>query len=232
MKFSYFMAAAASLALVAPAARAQEKAAPKAADSEMKDARQRGSYGIGLSVGKSLAASFPDLDQELFTQGLQDAFGGKPARLTDQQIQEAIQMYQQETVAKKAKEGETFLAENSKKPGVKTLPSGVQYKVLKEGTGKTPKATDTVSVNYEGRLIDNNVFDSSAKTGQPARFQVGGVIPGFRDALLAMKAGSKWQVFIPANLAYGASPPPGSRIPPNAPLVFDLELLDVQEGGR
>jgi FKBP-type peptidyl-prolyl cis-trans isomerase len=149
MKFSYFMAAAATfvLALVVPAARAQEKAAPKAADSEMKDARQRASYGIGVSVAKSLTASFPDLDQDLFMQGLQEAFGGKPARLTDQQIQEAIQAYQQEAVAKKAKEGEAFLAENAKKPGVKTLPSGLQYKVLKEGTGKVPKATDTVTVN-------------------------------------------------------------------------------------
>jgi FKBP-type peptidyl-prolyl cis-trans isomerase len=225
MKFSFFMAAAASLALVVPAARAQEKAASKAADSDFKDARQKASYGIGLSIGRSLKASFPDHDQEFFTQGLKDALGGKPARLTDQQIQEAVQTYQREI-------GQAFLAENAKKPGVKTLPSGLQYKVLKEGTGKTPKATDTVTVNYEGRLMDNNVFDSSAKTGQPARFQVGGVISGFREALLAMKAGSKWQVFIPANLAYGASPPAGSRIPPDAPLIFDLELLDVQEAAK
>jgi FKBP-type peptidyl-prolyl cis-trans isomerase len=232
MKFSFFMAAVTSLALMAPAVRAQEKAAPKAADSELKDARQKGSYGIGVGVGKSLSAAFPDLDLELFAQGLKDAFGGKPARLTDQQIQEALQAYQQEAAAKKAKEGESFMAENKKKPGVMTTASGLQYKVLKEGTGKVPKATDTVSVNYEGRLIDNTVFDTSAKTGGPARFQVGGVIPGFREALLAMKAGSKWQVYIPANLAYGASPPPGSRISPNAPLVFDLELIDVQEGGK
>jgi FKBP-type peptidyl-prolyl cis-trans isomerase len=232
MKFSFFMAAVTSLAIMASPVRAQEKAAPKAADSELKDARQKGSYGIGIGVGKSLSAAFPDLDLELFAQGLKDAFGGKPARLTDQQIQEALQAYQQEAVARKSKEGETFMAENKKKPGVMTTASGLQYKVLKDGTGKIPKATDTVTVNYEGRLIDNRIFDTSAKTGQPARFQVGGVIPGFKEALQLMKAGSRWEVYIPANLAYGAAPPPGSLISPNAPLIFNLELVDVQEGGK
>jgi FKBP-type peptidyl-prolyl cis-trans isomerase len=222
------MAAAASLALMVPAVRAQEKAASKAADSEMKDARQKGSYGIGLGLGRQLGASFPDIDVELFVQGLKDALGGKPARLTDQQIQEALQAHHEEMLAKKAKEGEAFLAENAKKPGVKILPSGLQYKVLKDGTGKTPKASDTVTVNYTGRLIDGAVFDSSAKTGQPAQFQVGNVIPGFSEALQLMKVGSRWEVYIPASLAYRASPPAGSRITPNAPLIFDLELLDVK----
>jgi FKBP-type peptidyl-prolyl cis-trans isomerase len=232
MKFSFFMAATASLALMVPPVRAQEKAAPKAVDPDLKDARTKASYGIGMGLGKNLSASFPDLDVELFAQGLKDAYGGKPARLTDQQIQEALQAYQQESNARKTKEGESFLAENKKKPGVVTTTSGLQYKVLKEGTGKTPKATDTVTVNYEGRLIDNRVFDTSAKTGQPARFQVGGVIPGFKEALQLMKAGAKWEVYIPANLAYGAAPPPGSLISPNAPLIFNLELLEVQEGGK
>jgi FKBP-type peptidyl-prolyl cis-trans isomerase len=226
------MAVAASLTLVVAWASADEKAAPGSADSSLKDTRQKASYGLGASIGKSLMASFPDLDADLFTQGLKDALGGKPPRLTDQQIQEAMQAYQQEVVARKAKEGEVFLAENKKKDGVKTLASGLQYKVLKDGTGKTPKASDTVTVNYEGRLIDNTVFDSSAKSGQPVSFQVGGVIKGFGEALQLMKVGSKWQVYIPANLAYGASPPAGSRIMPNVPLVFDLELIDVKEGGR
>ena len=163
---------------------------------------------------------------------MKDALGGKNPRLTDQQIQEALAAYQQEMMAKKAKEGEIFLAENKKKDGVVTLPSGLQYKVLKAGTGKTPKATDTVTVNYEGRLIDKTVFDSSAKQGQPVSFQVGGVIKGFSEALQLMKVGSKWEVYIPSNLAYGATPPPGSRITPNAPLIFDLELVDVKEGGK
>ena len=120
-----------------------------------------------MNVGQNLATQAADLDSELFIQGMKDAFGGKTPRLTDQQIQEAMVAYQQEMVAKKAKEGETFLAENKKKEGVVVLPSGLQYKVLKAGTGKTPKATDTVTVNYEGRLIDKTVFDSSAKQGQP-----------------------------------------------------------------
>jgi FKBP-type peptidyl-prolyl cis-trans isomerase len=232
MKFSLFMAMAASVTLVLALARADDKPAPKAAEAELKDTREKGSYGLGLSFGKSLGVSFPDLDPELFAQGVRDALGGKAPRLTDLQVQEAIQAFQQEAIAKRAKEGELWLAENKKKPGVVTLPSGLQYKVLKEGTGKIPKATDTVTVNYEGRLTDATVFDSSAKAGQPVSFQVGGVIPGFREALLAMKAGAKWQLYIPAPLAYGPTPPPGSRIPPNSPLVFDLELLEVKEAGR
>jgi FKBP-type peptidyl-prolyl cis-trans isomerase len=232
MKFSLCTVGVVILGLVAAAAGADEKAASKVAEPELKDVRQKVSYGLGQNLGKNLATQASDLDIELFMQGLRDALGGKPPRVTDQQFQESLAAFQQEMVAKKTKEGEAFLAENKKKEGVVTLPSGLQYKVLKAGTGKTPKATDTVTVNYEGRLIDNTVFDSSAKTGKPASFQVGGVIPGFKEALQLMKSGSKWQVYIPANLAYGASPPPGSRITPNAPLIFDLELLDVSEGGK
>ncbi len=233
MKFSLSMVAVAGLGLaVASVIAADEKAASKAVDPEMKDVRQKASYGLGLRVGRSLMAQASDIDTELFGQGLKDAFGGKTPRLTDQQIQEALVAYQQEMVAKKAKEGEIFLAENKKKDGVIALPSGLQYKVLKAGTGKTPKATDTVTVNYEGRLIDKTVFDSSAKQGQPVSFQVGGVIKGFSEALQLMKVGSKWEIFIPPNLAYGPTPPPGGRIMPNATLVFDVELIDVKEGGK
>ena len=228
MKFSLMLVAVVSLGVVMAATLADEKAAPKPADPELKDVRQKSSYGLGMSIGRSLAAQSLDIDPELFAQGMRDAFNGKPPRLTDQQIQEAVVANQQEGVSKKAKEGEIFLAENKKKEGVVALPSGLQYKVLKAGTGKIPKATDTVSVNYEGRLVDNTVFDSSAKTGQPASFPVGGVIKGFSEALQLMKVGSKWQVYIPASLAYGASPPPGSRIAPNAPLIFDLELIGIK----
>lgn len=228
MKFS--MVAAVSLALLVASALAQEKGASKAPDSELKDVKQKASYGLGLTVGKSFMTQAPDLDTELFAQGFKDAFSGKPGRLTEQQVQDAMLAYQQELVAKKSKEGESFLAENKKKPGVKTTSSGLQYKVVKDGTGKTPKASDTVTVNYEGRLVDNTVFDSSANHGGPASFQVGGVIKGFSEALQMMKVGSKWEVYVPANLAYGASPPAGSRITPNAPLIFNLELIDVKEG--
>lgn len=230
MKFS--MVAVVGLSFLVASALAQEPGTPKAASPALKDVRQKVSYGIGLSIGKNLSAQAIDIDPDLFTQGLKDALGGKPALLTDQQIQEAMTTFQQELLAKKSKEAENFLAENKKKPGVTTLPSGLQYKVLKQGTGKTPKATDTVSVNYEGRLVDNTVFDSSAKTGAPVSFPVNGVIKGFSEALQLMKVGSKWQVYVPANLAYGATPPPGSQIGPNAPLIFDLELVDVKEAGK
>jgi len=230
MKFS--MVAVVSLGLLVASAFADEKGAPGAADPALKEVRQKASYGLGVSIGKNLASQAADLDPELFTQGFKDAMAGKASRMTDQQIQEALMAYQTELVSKKTKEGETFLAENKKKEGVTTLPSGLQYKVLKQGTGKTPKATDTVTVNYEGRLIDNTVFDSSAKSGAPVSFQVGGVIKGFSEALQLMKTGAKWQLYIPAGLAYGPNPPPGSKITPNAPLIFDLELVDVKEGAK
>lgn len=235
MKFS--MVAVVSLGLlVASALAADEKAATKIADPANanapapKDLRQKVSYGIGLSIGKNLASQSIDLDTEVFTQGLKDALTKKAQAYTDAQIQEAMMAYQQQLLAAKSKEGETFLAENKKKAGVTTLPSGLQYKVLKQGTGKTPKASDTVSVNYEGRLIDNTVFDSSAKGGAPVSFPVEGVIKGFSEALQLMKVGSKWQLYIPSSLAYGQTPPQGSPIGPNAPLIFDLELVEVKEG--
>jgi FKBP-type peptidyl-prolyl cis-trans isomerase FklB len=127
---------------------------------------------------------------------------------------------------KNKKEGEAFLAENKKKDGVKTLPSGLQYKVLAEGKGKTPKATDTVTVHYRGTLTDGTEFDSSYKRNQPASFPVNGVIKGWTEALQLMKEGSKWQLFIPASLAYGEPGRPG--IPPNSVLIFDVELISVK----
>jgi len=227
MKFS--MVAVMSLGILAVAsAFAQDK--PDS--SGLKDARQKASYGIGLSIGKNLKSQADDLDSEVFIQGLKDALSGKPPMLTDKQIEESVIAYQQDLVSRKIKEGEAYLAENKKKPGVTTLPSGLQYKVIKQGTGKQPKPGDTVTVNYEGRLTDKEgtVFDSSAKHGGPASFQVDGVIKRFSEALKMMKVGSKWEVCIPSNLAYGPTPPQGSRITPNAPLVFDLELVDVKEG--
>jgi FKBP-type peptidyl-prolyl cis-trans isomerase len=228
------MVAVVSLALLVASALAQEKGAPKAADAELKDARQKASYGIGLSIGKNLKNQGISIDLDPFSQGLRDALAGTPSRLSDQQIQEALQAFQKEVsakqaemVAKQAKEGETFLAENKKKAGVKSTASGLQYKVIKEGAGKTPKATDSVMVNYEGRLVDGTVFDSSAQHPNQEPFEVGKVIKGFSEALQLMKVGSKWEIYIPANLAYGATPPPG--LPPNAPLIFNIELKGVQE---
>ena len=137
---------------------------------------------------------------------------------------------QKKLAEKNAKEGEAFFAENKKKEGIVTLPSGLQYKVIKEGDGPTPKATDTVSVNYKGTFIDGTEFDSSYKRNQPATFKVKGVIPGWVEALQLMKVGSKWQIFIPASLAYGDKGA-GNVIGPNATLIFEVELLSIDEGG-
>ncbi len=126
-------------------------------------------------------------------------------------------------------QGEKFLAENKTKPGVTTLPSGLQIKVLKQGNGPKPKATDTVTVHYEGKLIDGTIFDSSLKRGQPASFPVNGVIPGWTEALQLMPVGSTWQLFIPSNLAYGEHPRPGGPIGPNAVLTFEVQLLKIGE---
>ena len=126
------------------------------------------------------------------------------------------------------RKGEAFLDENGKKEGVKTLPSGLQYRVLKEGDGKHPKRADQVVLQYKGTLIDGREFDSSYKRGEPAKFGVSGVIKGWTEALQLMKAGSKWRLYIPSELAYGASPRPGGPIRPHDPLVFEVELLDVK----
>jgi FKBP-type peptidyl-prolyl cis-trans isomerase FklB len=126
------------------------------------------------------------------------------------------------------KDGETFLAENGKKEGVKTLASGLQYKVVKAGTGKTPKATDTVKVHYNGTLVDGTVFDSSIQRGEPASFPVNQVIAGWTEALQLMKEGDKWQLYIPAKLAYGEQGA-GGKIGPNSTLIFDVELLSIEK---
>ncbi len=131
---------------------------------------------------------------------------------------------------RRRRKAETYLAANGKKPGVTVLPDGLQYKVLKQGTGPVPKATDTVKVHYAGTLTNGTEFDSSIKRNEPAVFPVNGVIKGWTEALQRMKVGSKWQLVIPADLAYGANPPPGAPIPPNAVLVFEVELLGIEKG--
>src|SRR4029077_1986577 len=165
--------------------------------------------------------------------GVKDGVSGKP-QMTMDQIRDTMvafekDMQDKQTAAAKKNEAdsEKFLAENKSKEGVKTTSSGLQYKVLKEGTGAQPKSTDTVMVNYRGTLIDGTEFDSSYKRGQPATFPVGGVIKGWTEALQLMKVGSKLQLFIPANLAYGDHPP-GAQIPPGSSLIFEVELMDAK----
>lgn len=201
--------------------------------------KDRFSYALGMSLGKSLARDGVDVDPNLLMQGLKDTMAGKTL-LTDQQAQTAFsemqgQLRQQQEAKKQqaeaanTKQGDAFLAANKTKPGVITLPSGLQYKVVKEGTGPKPTATDTVSCNYRGTLIDGTEFDSTEKHGgKPLTFPVNGVIKGWTEALQLMPVGSKWQLFIPANLAYGERGA-GSDIGPNQTLIFDVELVSIEK---
>ena len=207
--------------------------------SELKTPKEKVSYAIGMEMGNSLKKNGVDVNPDLLTKAIKDVLAGQKTQLTDQEagavltdLQKEMQGKRQEKMKalgeKNKNEGETFLAENMKKDGVKTLPSGLQYKVITEGKGKSPNATDTVTVQYTGRLVDGTEFDSSYKRGQAATFAVNGVIKGWTEALQLMKEGSKWQLFLPSNLAYGEAGTTGGPIGPNAVLIFDVELVSVQ----
>jgi len=203
----------------------------------LKSQKEKNSYAIGVSMGTSLKRQALDIDSNMLSQGIKDALSDGKLLLNDKEIRDTLTNLQKEQMAKQAehnqklgetnkKSGEAFLAENKKKEGVVTLPSGLQYKIIKAGTGIIPKATDTVTVNYKGTLVDGTEFDSSYKRGEPATFPVGGVIPGWIEALQKMKVGSKWQLFVPANLAYGDKGA-GNVIGPNAVLIFEVELISI-----
>jgi len=203
---------------------------------DLKDPKIRSSYALGVDIGTNLKRQDLDLDAKSLAAGISEAFAGKSA-LTPAEVQETLAelrkqvMAQMETKAKAAggknlKEGEDFLAANAKKDGVKTTASGLQYKVLKAGTGATPKPSDEVNVHYHGTLIDGTVFDSSVERGEPISFPVTGVIPGWVEALQLMKVGDKWQIYIPSKLAYGERGS-GPKIGPNSALIFDVELLGI-----
>jgi FKBP-type peptidyl-prolyl cis-trans isomerase FklB len=201
----------------------------------LKNQKEKVSYMIGIDIGGNLKKQSIDIDPNILLKGVQDGLAGSKSLLTDQEIQETMIalkkdiMAKREEIAKKNKaDGEAFLAENKKKEGVKTLPSGLQYKVIKEGTDKKPKANDTVTANYRGTLIDGTEFDSSYKHGQPVAFRVSGVIPGWTEALQLMGEGAKWQIFVPSNLAYGERGA-GIVIGPNATLIFEVELISIKE---
>jgi FKBP-type peptidyl-prolyl cis-trans isomerase FklB len=196
--------------------------------------KDRFSYALGMGLGTNLHRQSVEVDPNILAQGLKDALAGGATRLTQEQAQAAINEVQtelgkkqQEKMAANKTEGEAFLAANKTKEGVVALPSGLQYKILKEGTGPKPTASDTVVCNYRGTLIDGTEFDSSYKRGQPATFPVGGVIKGWTEALQLMPVGSKWQLFIPSDLAYGPRGT-GSTIGPNSTLIFEVELLSIQ----
>ncbi len=201
----------------------------------LKSQKDKVSYIVGLDIGTNLKKQSIDIDTAILAKGLKDALSGTKPLLTDQEIQETMVAFQKEMMAKQAEvgkknkaEGEAFLSENKKKEGVKTLPSGLQYKVMKAGTGKKPTSTDTVTTHYRGTLINGTEFDSSYKRGQPVSFPVSGVIPGWTEALQLMEVGAKWQLFVPSNLAYGEKGA-GNVIGPNATLIFEVELLSIQE---
>ena len=197
----------------------------------LKNQKEKVSYIIGIDIGGNLKKQSIDIDPNILAKGIQDALGGAKSLLTDQEMQETMVAFQKELMEKHKKQGEDFLAENKKKEGVKTLPSGLQYKVIKAGTGKKPKLDDTVTANYRGTLIDGMEFDSSYKRGQPATFRVSGVIPGWTEALQLMEEGAKWQLFVPSNLAYGQRGA-GKVIGPDTALIFEIELVSIQEKGQ
>lgn len=190
------------------------------------------SYGLGVAIGNNLKSSgFDSLKVEVMSQALKDVFEGK-ATMKQEDADKVIQAYMMEKEKAKGednlKKGQAFLEENKKKDGVKVTASGMQYIVLKEGTGPKPTLNDKVTTHYHGTLMDGTVFDSSVERGQPASFPVSGVIPGWTEALQMMSVGSKWKLFLPANLAYGERGA-GGKIGPNSVLIFEVELLSIDK---
>ena len=206
----------------------------------LKDQKDRISYSYGVDTGTKLKNLPVSVDLDLFIKGVKDGLSGTKLLMTEKEISEALMGLQKEITAKSEeeknalaqknkKEGEAFLAENKKKERVITLPSGLQYKVLKEGTGKTPTDTNWVRINFRGTLVDGTVFEDTYKSfGQPVAFAVNGVFPGWAEALKLMKEGAKWQLFIPPDLAFGERGA-GTLIGPDATLIIEVELISVQE---
>ncbi len=221
------------------AGAAKTAAAKSAATTALKTPKDKFSYALGMNLGASLHKQSVDVDPNMVAQGLRAALAGGKTLLTQEEAQAALMEVQNELRKKQQekmqvageankKEGEAFLASNKAKEGVVTLPSGLEYKILKEGNGPKPTASDSVVCNYRGTLINGTEFDSSYKRGQPATFPVNGVIKGWTEALQLMQVGSKWQLFVPSSLAY-AERGAGGDIGPNATLIFEVELLSIQE---
>ena len=236
-----------------PASTQSKPAAPKTATAAkkpgmpaktttglaLKTQKEKNSYALGMSIGTGMHRQGIPVDPAIVARGLRDAMTGAKTLLTEDEMKAALQQLrtdvtkQQESKAHAAgeanrKEGEAFLAANKSKEGVTTLPDGLQYKILKEGTGAKPSASDTVTVNYRGTLINGKEFDSSYKRGEPASFPLGNVIKGWTEALQLMPVGSKWQLVIPPDLAYGDHPT-SPDIAPGDTLIFEVELLSIGE---
>src|SRR5271157_6041124 len=207
-------------------------------DQALRTEKEKRSYAIGAQMGSDMRRFGMEVDPDLVARGFRDAYSGGKLLLSDQQMSETMtgvgrtmeargtEMMKQDA-EKNRKEGEAFLAQNMKKEGVRTLPSGLQYKIMRMGTGRTPRATDTVAVNYRGTFIDGTEFDSSYRRGQPFVFQVNRMIKGWVEALQMMSVGAKWQLFIPSRLAYGEQGAPPA-IGPNATLIYEVELLSIK----
>jgi FKBP-type peptidyl-prolyl cis-trans isomerase FklB len=227
------------------------KPSPSPADSTpptstLKDDKDKISYSLGVDIGRTLQKFQLDLNEAELSQGIADVLGNKSMAMTDQELQQTLQAFQQKmmqkqqdamakkqedmkVVAEKNKaDGKKFLEANAKKTDVKTTASGLQYKVIKEGTGEKPKDSDVVEANYRGTTIDGKEFDSSAKHGNSASFPVNGVIKGWSEALKMMPVGSKWELYVPSDLAYGDEGA-GDDIAPGSTLVFEVELLSVKK---
>ena len=234
--------AASAWAQPTPAAKPAGTASSAATSSELKTQKEKASYALGMNIGENLSKGLErdgiELDHAMFLRGMKDALAGDKLLLTDEEAKSVFTAYQKEVKEKQEakmkvigeqnkKDGEAFLAANKSKEGVVTLPSGMQYKIEKQGDGPKPAASDTVECDYRGTLIDGKEFDSSYKRGKSASFPVVGVIKGWTEVLQLMPVGSKYQVFIPAELAYGARGA-GADIGPDSTLIFEIELLSIK----
>jgi len=212
-----------------------------ATETELKDQKDKISYRIGLDIGATLKRQLIDVDAQILNDGIQDGLSGKKPGLTENQMKEVMSKAREDmssslAAARKAAgernavEGPKFLAENKTKEGVKTTASGLQYKVLSEGTGPTPKETDTVAVNFTGKSIDGKEFESTYRIGRPEELPVNRMIKGWREGFQLVKVGSKFQLFVPADLAYGKNG--AGPVAPNATLIFEMELLGIVPSGK
>jgi FKBP-type peptidyl-prolyl cis-trans isomerase FklB len=240
------LAAGFGLAMLQCVSGAEDKPAAEKPMAEFKDAKEKLSYSIGVNIGTNLKRNGYEVDTDVLAGALKDAYAGKETKMSDQQANEVLRANQAEMQKKRVEErklagdknkqeGAAFLAENRKKEGIKTyevkMPDGttaeMQYKVITDGTGAIPKSNDTVTVNYRGTLVNGKEFDSSAKHGQPLKFQVNRVVRGWTEALEMMKVGSKWELYLPATLAYGDSGS-GPMIEPGATLIFEIDLVSTE----
>jgi len=235
MKIKTLAALVALTVLMAACDKAPTEKAAEAPPAELTTQEQKLSYIFGQNIGSQFKTETMKIDVDVFAMGVKDAIAGVEPKLAEADVMEALQKFQEEKMAEQQKsfdeastkniaQGEAFMAENAKKEGVVTLESGLQYKIIEEGEGAVPTETSTVEVHYKGTLIDGTEFDSSFKRGVPASFGVTQVIPGWTEALMLMKEGAKWELYIPPSLAYGPGGA-GGLIGPEQTLIFEVELL-------